>query len=563
MNRFRLRDLFHGNNFRFFREILSLIFLLLLASVSAQEVTAEHGMVASAQPLASRAGLEILQKGGNAVDAAVATAFALGVVEPNASGLGGGGFMVIRMADGSPALTIDYREMAPGKAEPGLYYTSKHSLDSLTRSGAKSVGVPGTVAGLALALEKYGTMSLAEVLQPAIRLALDGYRVTENFSAMILNSYELIQQHPATAAIYLQNDFPPPAGTVIKNPDLAHSYELLAQKGASEFYRGEIGEAIVKQLGKEGGFITRGDLQKYRAILKKPVTGSYRGYRIISSAPPTGGGTHLVELLNILEKYDLKKLGHNSADYLHILAEAMKMVFADKNLNMADPAFYRVPVKKLTDKSYADKLRERIRPDRARFDYRAPQLVSRESGSTTHLSVVDKDRNMVALTQSINLWFGSGITVEGTGILLNNHLRDFSRAPGKPNSIEPYKRPVSSIAPTILLKDGKPVLTIGTPGGTRIISALAQIIINIVDFGMDIDAAIEAPRIHAYGKTLNLEGRIPTSVVKELEKRGHKVRMREDYDKYFGGAQGILIEGNPLLLHGGADSRRDGMAVGY
>lgn len=541
--------------------ILTLL-LLLTIQVNAQDIAAENGMVASAHPLASGAGLEILKKGGNAVDAAVATAFALAVVEPNASGLGGGGFMVIKM-NSQQAVTIDYRESAPAAATAKLYYQSENSFSDFTHRGAKSIGVPGVVAGLALAVEKYGTMKLDQVLEPAIRLATEGFIVTENFAAMILQNYDLIFKNPATAAIYLKDGLPLEQGALIKNPDLAETFRLLAIRGCKAFYRGELAQAIARQIHTEDGVITTADLRNYNALIKQPVSGTYRGFEIYSSAPPSGGGTHLIELLNILEGFDLKSMQHNSAEYIHILAEAMKMVFADKNENMADPSFYDVPVEKLTDKKYARRLQQRIDRRKACFDYKPACFLDSESSSTTHLSVVDGKHNVVALTQSINLWFGSGITVEGTGIILNNHLGDFSSESGLPNSISPNKRPVSSIAPTIILKDSKPLLTIGTPGGSRIISALAQIIINIVDFEMGIDEAIEAPRIHDYKKTLKLEGRISRDVSVKLEQLGHKVAIHDDFDNYFGGAQGILIDYENKKMYGGADSRRDGVAIGF
>ncbi len=528
-----------------------------------QEIGTENGMVASAHPLASSAGVEILKKGGNAIDAAVATAFALAVVEPNASGLGGGGFMVIKMVESKNAVTIDYRECAPEKASPELYYQSDESFDAFTRRGAKSIGVPGVLAGLNLALEKYGTMKLRDVLQPAIRLANEGFVVSEKFAGLILQNYDLIFNNPGTAKIYLHDGLPLEQGALIKNPDLAGSFQKIADGGSRVFYQGKIAHAIIDQIQKADGILTLNDLKNYKAVIKTPVYGKYRDFEIYSSAPPSGGGTHLIELLNILEGYDLAKMEHNSAPYIHLLAESMKMIFADKSSNMADPAFYKVPVAQLTDKQYAAQLRKRIDQNKASNDYKSVVLLDRESSSTTHLSVVDNDRNIIALTQSINLWFGCGITVQGTGILLNNHLGDFVSVPDKPNSIEPNKRPVSSIAPTIILKNGKPFLTIGTPGGSRIISALAQIIVNIVDFEMPVDAAIETPRIHCFKKMLKLEGRIPKSVASQLEQMGHKVEFHEDYDNYFGGAQGIMIDYSTGIMYGGADSRRDGVAIGY
>jgi len=545
-----------------FRYTAFIILVIAFSSLTAQDVVSENGMVASAHPLASEAGLEILQAGGNAIDAMVATTLALAVVEPNASGLGGGGFMTIKTTD-LTAFTIDFRETAPARAAPELYYQSKKSFKELTHSGAHSVGVPGTVAGLFMALEKFGSMPFSEVAKPAIKLANEGFEVSPKFESMIIQAYDLISMNSPTAAIYLDEGLPTSAGAIIKNPDLAKTLELLSKNGAKCFYEGKIAQAIATAVKESGGILSNDDLSNYKAIVKKPVTGSYRGYQIVSTAPPSGGGTHLVELLNIMEGYDLIKLGHNSADFIHIFAEAQKMVMADKAQNMADPDFYEVPVKRLTNKDYAEKLRKQIVPQKAKFDYLAPDWLSRQSNSTTHLSVVDKQGNIVALTHSINLWFGSGVTAKGTGIILNNHLADFASKPGAANSIEPGKRPVSSIAPTILLKDGKPFLTIGTPGGSRIIGALAQIIINIVDFDMVIDDAIEAPRIHSYQKTLHLEGRIKETVQNELTALGHKLKIHSDYDNYFGGAQGIIVNSKTGKLHGGADSRRDGVAVGY
>jgi len=538
-------------------------FLLFVLPLRAQDVVARQGMVASAHPLASQAGLEILEQGGNAVDAMVATAFALGVVEPNASGLGGGGFMTIQMAGRSRGVTIDFRETAPAKATPQIYYHGKKSFSEMTHSGPLSVGVPGVPAGLDLALKKYGTMTLARVLAPAIRYAREGFVVSEKLAGLIIEKYDIISENPATAAIYLRDGLPLSAGQIITNPDLALTLEKLANRGVKCFYQGDIARAIVNEMEKQQGVLALCDLKNYRALEKQPVQGRYHGYRILSTAPPSGGGTHLVELLNILKGYDLKKMGQNSVPYIHVLAEALKICLSDKAANMADPAFYSVPVATLTSQKYADSRRKYIDLKKARFDYQAPAMLSRESNSTTHLSVIDKDGNMAALTQSINHWFGSGITVAGTGILLNNHLADFSSKEGLPNSIEPGKRPVSSIAPTLVLQGNQPFMSVGTPGGSRIIGALAQVILNVVDFNMSMDAAIEAPRIHAYKKTLHVEGRIPAEVIRGLEQLGHTVKIHPAFDNYFGGAQGILLQRNTQELHGGADSRRDGVAAGY
>jgi gamma-glutamyltranspeptidase/glutathione hydrolase len=471
--------------------------------------------------------------------------------------------MVVRMAASGEAAMIDYRETAPGKATPEYYYRPEVDFGAWTSEGPNAVGVPGLVAGAALALEKFGTMSLGEVLRPAIRLAREGVEVSPKLNGMILDNLEKIQKYPAAAEIYLPEGLPLEPGSLLINEDLAATFEKIAEEGPEAFYEEEIAAAITAELRRLGGVFDIEDLRSYEAKLRKPVFGTYRGHEIISASPPTGGGTHVVELLNIMEGFDVKEFGPGSVRTLHALAEAMKMVFADKAANSGDPDFFHVPVETFTDKTYARKLRDRIDESRARFDYDPPVLIVPERENTSHLSVVDEKGNVVALTQSVNSFFASGIVVPGTGILLNNHLADFDGRAGGPNAIGPGKRPTSSMAPTIVLRDGKPFLTLGSPGATRIVSALAQIIINVVDFGMSIDDAIEAPRIHGPGKVLHVEGRIPADVVKALEVLGHSVRLYPDFDHYFGGAQGILIDAGRGRLYGGADSRRDGVAVGY
>ena len=527
------------------------------------EVVARKAMIASAHPEASAVGLEILKKGGNAVDAAVATAFALSMAEPNASGLGGGGFMVIKMAGQPEAVMIDYREMAPRKATPEYYYENGPDFDARTAEGPDAVGIPGLAAGAALALEDFGTMSLGQVLEPAIRLCRQGLTVSPKLYGMITDNMEKIQKFPAAAAIYLPDGLPAEPGSILRNEDLARTLEKIAASGARAFYEGETAEAIVAELRRLGGVIEPEDLAGYRARLRPPVSGTYRGWQIVSSSPPTGGGTHLIELLNILEGFDVKSMTAGSAGLIHVMAEAMKMVYADKTANSGDPDFFDVPVGVMTDKEYARKLRERIRNEEARFDYSPSSLIRAESESTSHLCVVDEKRNVVALTQSINSFFGSGIVVPGTGILLNNHLADFDSKAGGPNAIGPGKRPTSSIAPTLVFKNGNPALILGTPGATRIVSALAQIIINVIDFGMGLDEAIEAPRVHCLSKTLAVEGRIPSEIIETLKSWGHPVKVYPDWDNYFGGAQGILIDTRNKKLFGAADSRRDGAAAGY
>ena len=529
-------------------------------------VEGKTGMVASAHPLSSKIGLEILKKGGNAVDAAVATAFGLGVAEPNASGLGGGGFILIYLARTKEVITLDYREMAPLKASPDMYRLTPQGkvVDDEITVGHKAVAVPGTLAGLTLALSTYGTMSLKEIMAPAIQLAEEGYPVSKTLNGLMKENYDKISKFPAAAQIYLKDGLPYEIGDKIYLKDLAKTYRLIADKGPDVFYKGEIAEAIEKEMKGSGkGLIAREDLAAYRPVFRTPVRGSYRGYEIISMFPPSSGGTHVIQLLNILEGYDLAGLGHNTPASLHLMAEAMKRVFADRSKYMGDPDFVQVPVKGLTSKKYAEELRKGISLEKGAEKLPPGNPVPYESGGTSHLSVVDKDGNLVALTQTINYFFGSGVLVPGTGILLNNEMDDFVPKPGALNSIEPRKRPLSSMSPTLVLKDGKPLLSIGSPGATRIISALAQILVNIIDHRMNIQEAIEAARIHCMTGEIFMESRIPKDVQQALINKGHKVTVRQDFDLYFGGAQGVMIDPKTGALYGGADPRRDGFAIGY
>ena len=555
--------IFSGN---FNRPVLCIYFITVitfLGSLHAQDVECETGMVASAHQMASEAGVKILKEGGNAVDAAVAAAFALAAVEPNASGLGGGGYLVLKLNSEDDFVFMDYRETAGSRTDPAQYYKGEDSFKKLALKGASSVGVPGMVAGLLTLHKRYGLLPRDQILQPAIELAENGFTISDKLVDIILQKYEILATYPETAGIFLQDLLPPTPGTILRNPMLAGSIRRIASEGAGAFYQGGIARSILKTLEQENGMITAEDLQNYQPRFSRPATGIYKNFEIVSAAPSSGGGVHLIELFNILEGYDLKSLGHNSTEYIHLLAEGLKIVLKDKDTFAGDPEYTDVPVTRLTSKSYAQFLRKKIRSDKALYDYQPETSFKEGDGSTSHLSVIDKDRNMIALTQSINYWFGSGVTAEGTGILLNNHIDDFDTIDGGPNAIAPGKRPVSSIAPTLIFKDGAPFLTIGTPGGARIIAALAQVILNITEFEMTIDEAIEAPRIHAMEKDLYLEDRIPEEVISRLRKKGHQVKVMGSFDAYFGGAQGILIKKGGKILCGGADSRRDGVAVGY
>lgn len=537
------------------------IIFFFFIEITAQTNSTQYGIVASAHPLASKAGLKILQNGGNAVDAAVATAFVLSVVEPYASGLGGGGFITIKNVGQSPVV-IDYREAAPSCVNYETYYGEGVDYKLVSRLGGSAVAVPGVAAGLNQALKKYGSMNLAQLLQPAINIAKNGYEVSQTMADLILEDYGVISAFEETSNLYLNSGMPRTTGETLKNKDLASTLEYLGKEGLDKFYNGELSDKIVKSITDTGGCLFLDDLKNYKAIEKKPIIGNYKGYEIISTPPPSGGGTHLIELLNILENFDLQSMGLNSAEYINTFAQAILIIQSDKAHFMADPVFYDVPVEQLTDKTYAADAAKHISRDSIMEEWKSELLNSTESGSTTSMSVIDKDGNMVTITQSICLFFGSGVTVPGTGILLNNHMSDFDDEPGRLNSIEPGKRPVSSIAPTIILKDGKPFLTIGTPGGSRIIGTLAQIIVNIIDFNMSLQAAIDAPRFHITKEKLHVESRIDDEVLTKLKDIGYDIQSHSAFDKYFGGAQGVMFDLQNNTLTGAADPRRGGAVEG-
>lgn len=516
------------------------------------EVVAKNGMVASAHPLASNAGLAVLKAGGNAVDAAVASAFALGVVEPNATGIGGEGMVVIYMADSKKTVAIDYRSVAP------LSDMSKIKFGAV---GHVSVAVPGVVAGLAAALEKYGTMSLAEVLVPAIMYARDGFIVSETLAQTITDNFDPITKNDALLEILAPEGLPLAAGDRMKNLALAETLEKIAFGGADVFYKGEIAEAIVADMASKGGFITMADLAAYKAIEREPVRGSYRGYEVISAPPPVGGLT-VIEILHILENFGIADQDPLSTRNVHIIAEAMKRGFADNSAFIGDPAFFKVPVKGLLDKEYAKTRASEINPLALSASIKAGEP-SNEHPSTTHLSVVDSDGNMVALTQTLSGFWGAKVAVPGTGIILNNEMQNWS-ARG-PNAYAPGKRMRTTISPTILAKDGKTFASLGTPGAARIISTMVLLTINLVDYGMGVQEAIEAPRFYARDteKVLSVEKRLPSMTKSDLEKMGYSLKVYEDFDLFFGGAQAIVIDPVTGELRGGADPRRDGAVYGY
>jgi gamma-glutamyltranspeptidase/glutathione hydrolase len=529
----------------------------------------KNGVVAAAKPEASQVGVDILKKGGNAVDAAIATGFALGVLEPNATGIGGGGFMIIKLAKMKEAVVIDFRETAPGAAKPDMYKLDEKGnvVANASVVGGLANGVPGEVAGLLYAFDHYGSKKItrAQLIQPAIDWANKGIPVTVNLASIIKDNFETIKKFPACAAVYLKDGLPYEVGDTIKNPDLAKTLKLVAQKGPDAIYKGEIAQKIAEEVQKQGGIMTVDDLANYKIQIRKPVVGTYRGYTIMSVPPASSGGTHLIELLNILENYDLKNTGYGSPATAHLWSEALKLVFADRAKYMADTAFVKVPLTGLTSKAYAKEIAAQISMDKSMASATAGDPSKFESGSTTSMSVMDKDGNMVAITKSINYFFGSGVLVPGTGFIMNDHMDDFVLKPGSANSIEPGKRPLSSMSPSLVLDPkGRAFMTIGSPGATRIFPTVAQVISNVVDFGMPLQEAILAPRYFQMASgALNVEGRVSLNTYNKLLPLEHTVTIRNDWDPYFGGVHAVMYDYNKKLLMGGADPRRDGQAAAY
>lgn len=539
-----------------------------------QPVFAQNGMVATQEATATKVGVEILKQGGNAVDAAVAIGFTLAVTLPRAGNLGGGGFMVAHVAKTGETVAIDYRETAPARSTRDMYLDHEGNVvEERSRFTHLSVGVPGTVAGLSLALKKYGTMTLKQVMAPAIRLAEQGVPVTAPLAASLGKNRESLLRWPETAKIFFKgNGALYGLGDVLRQKDLAGSLKKIAQEGPQAFYRGGIAKKLAEEMKNHAGLMTLEDLENYRAVIREPVRGTYRGYEIVSMPPPSSGGVHLIQMLNILEGYPLRSLGAQSAESLHLLAESMKLAYADRSRYLGDPDFWKVPVHGLLSKAYADKLRQRIHRDRATpsGEIRPGNPLPYESSETTHFSVMDRAGNAVANTYTLNFSYGSGIVAGGTGILLNNEMDDFSAKPGVPNAyglvggkanaIQPDKRPLSSMTPTLVFKEGKPFLATGSPGGSRIITTTLQLILNVVDHQMDIASATQAPRIHHQWlpDRLEVESGFSRETLHALAGKGHRVMETEP----IGSTQSILRGANGF--YGASDPRRPGaLSKGY
>jgi gamma-glutamyltranspeptidase / glutathione hydrolase len=558
---------------------LSFSFLFLLSALAVRAeapdpVRSNNGMVVSASNLASKVGLQILKKGGNAVDAAVAVGFALAVTYPSAGNIGGGGFMVIHLKDGKN-ITIDYREKAPVKSVNSIYLDEQGNvIPEKIQEGILSAGVPGSVAGLIYVLEKYGTMKLADVIQPAINLAEIGfpleYKLAQSFKSYLGD----LRKYESSVKVFSKDGLPYLEGEIFKQPDLAFTLNQIKEKGRDGFYKGKVADLIVQQCKKVNGSITQEDLENYQPVERQPILGSYKGYEIVSMGPPSAGGIGLVQILNVLENFSFLKNEWGGSKYIHTLVEAMKYVYADRSVHLGDEDFYPVPKDWLLSKQYSKEIFGKISDEATpseKIIAGNPKLY-KESEETTHYSVYDGNGNAVSTTTTINSGYGSKVVVDGAGFLLNNEMDDFSVKPGfanqfgligsKANSIEPGKRMLSSMTPTIILKDGFPFLIVGSPGGSTILTVVLQVILNCIDFKMDIQEAINEPRFHHQWLPDQIdyeEFGITLDVKDNLIERGHKIGQI----KSLGRVEGILIDKENNIIFGATDPRGFGSAEGY
>ncbi|MEO5813792.1 MAG: gamma-glutamyltransferase [Gemmatimonadaceae bacterium] len=541
--------------------------------VTAQSGASPRGMVVSASAIASQAGRDVLAAGGNAVDAAIATGFALAVTYPVAGNIGGGGFMVIRMPDGR-ATAIDFREMAPRAATPEMFTDASGAYSStIHHDSHKSVGVPGTVAGFALAHKKYGKSEWTRLVDPAVRLAADGFDAPPGFASMMKRGMEDMKKYPASVAAFTKNGVPYEIGDRVRQSDLARSLGRIRDQGQDGFYRGETARLLADEMRRGGGLITEDDMARYEAKERTPIRGTYRGYEVISMPPPSSGGVAMVEMLNILEGYDLAAAKHNSPKYVHLVAEAMRRAFLDRARYMGDPDFTTAPIDRLTSKAYAAELRKTILDERASPSAPAQVAQRYESDQTTHYSVVDANGMAVSVTYTLENGFGLGAVVPGAGFLLNNEMGDFNGKPGMTDSTgligtdanlaRPGKRMLSSMTPTILAKDGRLVAVIGSPGGRTIINTVLQVVLNLVDSQMGIQEAVNAPRFHHQWLPDRLSGEkgaFPAATVAALEAMGYRVRLGGEQ----GTAHSIFVDPRTGARIGAPDPRdTDAGAAGY
>ncbi len=559
-----------------------MLILLFAASVpltqraaSREPARARHGMVASTSEIASRVGVETMQRGGNAIDAAVAVGLALAVTWPSAGNIGGGGFMMIRRANGDTEI-VDYRERAPLGAFREMYLDKKGEvIKDASTVGYRAVGVPGTVAGLSLALQRHGKLKWADVVEPARKLAAEGFTIPYHLARSLRGSEKLLKQFPDSNRIFLRDGKLYEEGERLVQPELAETLSRLKEKGPREFYEGRTSQLIADDMKAHGGLMTERDLKEYDPTVRKPLTGSYRGYEIVTMPPPSSGGTALLEMLSILEHYNLTYSGAGSSDTIHLLVESQRRAFADRAEFMGDADFVKVPVEGLISKKYTTELAQTIDPDHATpsSKIRAGKPMGAESTETTHFTVIDEEGNVVTNTYTLNGGFGSGATASGTGVLLNNEMDDFTSKPGVPNAygllqsennaIAPRKRPLSAMTPTIVLKDGKVWFAIGSPGGPTIINTVLQVVVNIVDFGMNIQQAIDAPRFHHQWMPDRIQFE-PMGINRDtraaLERKGHVFAEKPGN---MGDGEGVMIDPKTGMRLGASDPRLGGVSVGY
>jgi gamma-glutamyltranspeptidase / glutathione hydrolase len=539
---------------------------------------ATQGIVAVAHPAAAQVGRDILQKGGNAVDAAAAIQFALNVAEPYMSGIGGGGFMMIYLKDQNKITVIDSREAAPQGVDARMFLDERGEPIPFAErhTNGKAVGVPGTLLGVDKALKSYGTMSLAEVIEPAIELAEKGVEVNWVTAQTIADAADKLQKHKTAGEVFVPGGTPLKKGDLLIQPDLAKTFRLIKEKGTDAFYKGEIGQALVREVQRTGGSMTMDDLQRYEVKEREPVRAKFRGYEVVSMSPPSSGGLTVIQILKLMEGFDNKKAGFGSVEYLHNLIEANRLAYADRAAYMADEDFYPVPKQGLIQDDYIQERRKLIRPDAANPEIAAGDPWKYETDKkpvpalnltdthpvkqTTHFAVMDKWGNLVSYTTTIEDVFGSGIMVPGYGFMLNNELTDFDAVPGGANQVEPGKRPRSSMSPTIVLKDGKPFMAVGSPGGSTIIASVSQTILNVIEHGMEIQDAILAPRIFTSGyPNVTWEAGIDQDVILQLMAKGH---VFNEQPEHIGNVQAIIYDFETGKMYGGADNTREGTVLG-
>ncbi|MCB1756888.1 MAG: gamma-glutamyltransferase [Gammaproteobacteria bacterium] len=580
-----MHTIFRLYSTRFFTVVLGVLWVLMLGSTgNAAEAILEgqrmhpaegrQGMVATSHHEATRIALDVLKEGGNAIDAAVTAGFVLAVTQPRSGNIGGGGFMLVSSEKTGEVVAIDYREKAPAGAFEKLFQDENGDVvEERSRFSHLSAGVPGTVAGLALALEKYGTISLQDALAPAIELAENGFPVPPRFTEGTKSAEQRLKKWPSsTRHFYKEGGSAYEPGEVFVQKELAATLRRISKEGVKGFYEGETARLIVEDMKAHGGLITEEDLKNYQPVIRKPIHGNYRGYDVYSMSPPSSGGTHIIQILNTLEGYPIGDSGHNSAKTIHLMAEAMKVAYADRSEYLGDSDFIDVPLEALTSKAYAEEIRKHIDPDKARpsADIKPGNLEGFESNETTHFSIADKFGNAVSNTYTINFSYGSGIVVPGAGFLLNNEMDDFSAKPGVPNAygllggtankIEPNKRMLSSMSPTIVKKDGKNYMITGSPGGSRIITTTLQVLLNVIDHGLNIQSAVSAPRVHHQWlpDEIRIEEGISADTITLLESMGHSVVQKSA----MGAIQSILID--EALFLGAADPRNStSSAMGF